>query len=61
MLNENVSIFTSVIIIREYFNMSEQEAYEKRKAKEEKQKAKEEAEQKEREEKEREELKKGEE
>lgn len=29
MVHENVSIFTSVIIIREYFNMAEQEAFEK--------------------------------
>lgn len=28
-LHENVSVFTSVLIIREYFNMSEQEAFEK--------------------------------
>lgn len=29
MSNENMNIFESVMVIREYFNMSEQEAYEK--------------------------------
>lgn len=28
-LNENISIFESVLLIREYFNMTEQEAFEK--------------------------------